>query len=549
MSGIQSNDSNSRLSDGYSNLTHDLSKMVFRIGNTIGGDDINAILLSLIENFASLYQTNNVYHNLELSQPYQVSDSMKGMFFDKNYYEVVLRYVSVASCSADAADKSIATSLGLLSNKKESCPLHFGTVRFFLKQRDGNNNYTYIRIYPVIIEVAKNSQELLSLSSKSAAGSYQNSQEMRKIEESAKSGIAKSLPPVLLSSSQTGRLSNYDAQSTGQSVDTFREINNEAQTAAIQTQSNKISQMKLSNQSIPSDETIDTAQVVAEKIEDSLSASKNGLSTLLTSDKTFVPLSMNSKSTPSAVIETVTVVVAPEQLVSQSSQRGLLTVVNKNTQTASQNILASLGLAASTKALSKSNASASMASAKNNNIITTISKELSALVSGDEKDIQSISEPRSSSRGSSLFPTSQANGSSVSNKSALDSIKNKVSSQMASESNAASIPYSSRTKSINEASQSEIASSINSALRTNRSAQSQVPTFSSQSQRASISNGVEEQIAASLRARTTNTSALKNVATVNPDSVLSEDISLTEYSQSAPSITRTKISFNKSSFY
>ena len=85
--------SNNFANDKYQQFKTDICDMIFVIDNDILGDDMRAIILSLLNNFLSI-MANVSIHNIELSQFYVIGTNKQ---YDN--CEILLRYNIISSDS------------------------------------------------------------------------------------------------------------------------------------------------------------------------------------------------------------------------------------------------------------------------------------------------------------------------------------------------------------------------------------------------------------------------------------------------------------------
>lgn len=113
----------------------ELENIVFVVNDIILPDDAHAMILSLLEEFDRIANTN-LRHDLELIQPYY----MKGAV------EIVLKYV----------DAQIYCSQGFTQPDKVECNISRGLVRFYLRKQD-KDTFTYTPIRTVKVHLSKSS--------------------------------------------------------------------------------------------------------------------------------------------------------------------------------------------------------------------------------------------------------------------------------------------------------------------------------------------------------------------------------------------------------
>ena len=260
-------------------LSKEISNLCFVVGNKILGDDTNAIIMSLVNEFNVIAQ-HNLKHNLELAQNYAVDDNSNSNNSNKNVMicgncEIILRYIDTTICIKDG--RIISTDEN--GSKEIECSVSHGMVKFFIRQKDGDV-YKYLPIHIVRVHMGKTlddfSQEL-----------YQDNEQIKKIEEATKAALAVGQSQAMKRNIQKGGLNN--------ATDFVDNIIDNAKNASIDSQFENINVDHVMPDA-PTQEMIDSANTVANFISKTDSGEKYKLKTVVVPGNKPIPLSDKSTS-------------------------------------------------------------------------------------------------------------------------------------------------------------------------------------------------------------------------------------------------------------
>ena len=194
----------------------ELENIVFVVGDIILPDDAHAMILSLLEEFDRIANTN-LRHDLELIQRYYIEGT--------GPVQIILKYV----------DSQIYCSQGFVQTDKVECNISRGLVRFYLRKHD-KDAFTYIPIKVVKINLSKSSLQ------------FQN-QIYQSNDEIIITG--KQIPTFLLSTPQ-------------ESIDKMNLILDKANDEIITSQLDQLNMSKFK----PTQTMIDTAKVISKLLSD-----------------------------------------------------------------------------------------------------------------------------------------------------------------------------------------------------------------------------------------------------------------------------------------
>lgn len=169
-------------------LMEELSKLNYVLENKIMGADVNAVILSLIEEFTQV-ASKNLKHNMEISQYYRMGDFLKAKNEEHvcEHCELVLRYVDNAMCISKA--DNIQGDI--------NCSINRGSVNFYVKTKKGSA-YVYDKLYVV------RSTFVQSLDSYFQS-LYQNTEFLRKLEEKVKTALGTTQADAVMSLIKSGK--------------------------------------------------------------------------------------------------------------------------------------------------------------------------------------------------------------------------------------------------------------------------------------------------------------------------------------------------------
>lgn len=233
-------------------LMDELSKLNFVLGNKIMGADINAVILSLIEEFTH-FASGKLNHNVEISQYYRLGDYLRSKDQENvcDNCELVLRYVDNAVCVSNI--KNI--------NGDINCNISRGSVKFYVKTKKGSA-YVYDRLY-VVRSVFVQSLDAYFQSL------YQNTDFFHKMEEKVKTALGTSQAEAVLSLIKSGKFEDIPREDISKLynlvINDINQIIKEAGVASSESQLKLIMRHGMLSL-IPDQKMIDVANVVASAI-------------------------------------------------------------------------------------------------------------------------------------------------------------------------------------------------------------------------------------------------------------------------------------------
>jgi hypothetical protein len=241
---------------------NDLSNIVFVVGDCVLGDDIHAIILSLIEEFNQI-AAGDIRHNLELSQFFIVPGNVmgkEGIAAPENS-EIVLKYIDSTIVMSNSKSKKSLSENGGGSRASQDidCNVSRGLIRFFVKQKQsGSNCCVYTRIRVARIHVLETLDYFID-------PLYQDNEEIRKIEQANNVAISKGQTGAIVAIANSGSLSAPTSNDVQESTKTINEILGEAKEASAKSQLSKMSSSRVMSK-VPSQTSVDTANTVAKTI-------------------------------------------------------------------------------------------------------------------------------------------------------------------------------------------------------------------------------------------------------------------------------------------
>ena len=243
-------------------LVNQLSNLAFVVGDQVLGDDINATILSLIEEFNRI-ATINLKHNLELLQYYAVGRNLMTGVSQCENCEIVLRYIDNTICLSNSWPRSgYGTDF--------DCSVSQGMIRFYIRQRNGDM-YKYTNINVVKINIVNSLDPFMNRV-------YQNNDEMIKLNDSIGIALSKGQSDAMLESAKSGRLEVSTPSDIKHSTSAANTIFSRAKKASGKSQLNKLTNQRALSL-VPSQTAINSANIVANSIMKTKSA--NDLSAIL----------------------------------------------------------------------------------------------------------------------------------------------------------------------------------------------------------------------------------------------------------------------------
>lgn len=243
----------------------EMPNLVFIANDIILGDDIRAVILSLINDFNRIASLN-LKHNLELSQYYAVGEdlmSKHGVPYCANC-ELVLKYIDIAVCIVDGYIKENVKQYGNKffessdrGEKEVKCTISRGVVRFYIKQIDGNTaKYTPIKIARVkTVESLEPFMEAL----------YYHNNKIAKVEGETTAAVSVGHSTAIRMVAGKGELRMVDDNSVDNIVKKVDRIFTETKIATLQPQLSSFKDNRILS-TIPDQEMVDTANTVAKNL-------------------------------------------------------------------------------------------------------------------------------------------------------------------------------------------------------------------------------------------------------------------------------------------
>ena len=238
----------------------ELSKLSFVVNGTVLGDDIHAIIMSLVEEFNSIAE-NDLKHNLELSQFYSVEKNILGGETQQyDNCEIVLKYLDKSICIGKM-EKLRTTEKGteMKTQKHVDCTVSRGLVKFFIKHKNGDL-YKYTPICVVKVEVVQTVHPFLDTL-------YQNNEEINKIEEESNIAVNVSQSEIIQQHAKKGSLEQTTPSELQKSVKTVNDILENVTKASAKVQLDTFAK-KETVSDVPSKTSVNAAYVVAKTISE-----------------------------------------------------------------------------------------------------------------------------------------------------------------------------------------------------------------------------------------------------------------------------------------
>lgn len=261
-------------------LINELSCLSFVVDDKVLGDDIHAIILSLVEEFNKIAECD-LKHNLELSQYYAVSKSLmdyQGLSQCDNC-EIVLKYIDTTVCITNS--RFYKNNKGNGKENNVECNISRGLIRFYIKQKI-RDVYKYTKIHVVKIQMAESLQPF-----KEAL--YQNNDEINRLEEVTNIAISKGHSYAILKSAQNGKLQPNTTEDILNNTKAVNNIISETKKASAKSQLNKINNERIIS-NIPDQEAINAANAVANIIMNTNAANNTDITTIMVPGNEPIPL-------------------------------------------------------------------------------------------------------------------------------------------------------------------------------------------------------------------------------------------------------------------
>lgn len=267
----------------------ELSNLAFVIGDQVLGDDVHAVILSLIEEFNRV-AANDLKHNLELSQYYAVGKGLmnRGGVVQCDNCELVLKYTDISICLINGRvrqhvikkDREYYGNSEINNERTEiDCDISRGLVRFYIKQRIGDS-FKYNKIHVVKLNMSGTLEPFMN-------ALYQNNEEIAKLDEAISIALSKGQSDAILSSANSGRLEVMSPQDIKTSTTSVNTLISQAKKASINSQLDKMSNQRIMA-SFPTQPAVNSANTVANIIMNNKSA--NNMSVILVPGNEPIPI-------------------------------------------------------------------------------------------------------------------------------------------------------------------------------------------------------------------------------------------------------------------
>lgn len=343
-------------------LQAEMSDIFFVLDNAVLGDDVHAIILSLLEEFVSLPDLKN---NLELSQFYSINCDTTSP--STTISQIVLRYN--------------VTSIG--SNAMVSC------IKFFVKRMQTSDTYKYTRLRAIHVSFDK----MFVDATKSKM--YVRGANLDTMEKTVDMVMGDIQTNTIKTNTLAGTLQIFPSHKIPHALDTVNKIITQTKDLAVQTLDKMVNPRECTS-SIPSNIALDLAIRFADKLKE---CQDKNLSTILIPDRNIEILNGVIYQPDATVCVTV-----PTSLTAFSIYR---------TSRGEHNSLYPLATHIDTRTNISDNAH-----------IVIVSHNLSVLIYTDElSDLESISKVRILKHGD---VKTLSESMSISNKSVTIRIQNKI---------------------------------------------------------------------------------------------------------------------------
>jgi hypothetical protein len=269
---------------------NELSNLSFVIGDNILGDDVHAIILSLMEEFNKI-AAMDLKHNLELSQYYIVEKNLMNheSLSQCDNCEIVLRYVDTTICVRNShIGKEGDTYYHVENNRQKNgvkCSISRGLVRFYIKQKYGDV-FKYTKIRVVRIQMVETLRPFIDVF-------YQNNDEINNLEEAANIAICKGQSYAISSIALKGNLQSNLPDDIMCVTKTINNIINETKKASAKSQLNRINNQRMLSK-VPNQYAVNAANTIAKTIMKTNAANANNITTILVPGNEPLLLQINS---------------------------------------------------------------------------------------------------------------------------------------------------------------------------------------------------------------------------------------------------------------
>ena len=254
-------------------MVNDISNIQFVVGNQILDSDINAVVLSLVEEFSRI-GSQDLRHNLELSQFYSPSQPCE-------HKELVLRYTDSVVCISNERIVNITKaqddtySVDQAKNKAEiNCDVSRGIIRFYLKEKIESNEeeetctFLYRKLCLVkIIAPTSLSQFTDRL--------YLNNKEMNKLLDANTQALTQGQTEAF-KSQRGGCMANTNPQNLTNSTSNVNSIIKSAGGSAMASQMRLMTHNRILSV-IPDRRNVNAASIVASNMMSTQAASDHNL--------------------------------------------------------------------------------------------------------------------------------------------------------------------------------------------------------------------------------------------------------------------------------
>uniref|UniRef100_A0A6G6ABU4 Uncharacterized protein n=1 Tax=Borely moumouvirus TaxID=2712067 RepID=A0A6G6ABU4_9VIRU len=261
------------------NLVNELSNVVFIVDDVVLGDDVHAVILSLIKQFNKI-SSSDIPHNLELSQYYAVGKglmSRQGTIVCENC-ELVLKYNDNNVCLSNG--KSV-------DDRNIKCDINRGVINFFIKQKKGNTFvYTKIKVVRIVHD-----DKLESYS----RTKYFDNDEIEKLNEAGSIAINRGQSDAILSNAKGGDLESKNPTEILDSTNNVEYIIDESKKASIAPLVSRMNNTRVTS-SVPTQSAVDAANTVASHLAKTKAVNTKDLSAVLVPGKNA--LLLNDKVIP-----------------------------------------------------------------------------------------------------------------------------------------------------------------------------------------------------------------------------------------------------------
>lgn len=294
------------------NISSKISNIIFVAGNTVLGDVPHAIILSLIEEFHQIWTaTPNLRHNIELSQYFAINKSLLNLnkSLTCEQCEIVLKYENTV-CISESEFNSNKEKYYFVKNDKINFTIpgiKYGTINFFIKQSNENNNISYMKISVIklVDDIQFDNKKL-----------YWDNEEIKEIKKNADISICRSQTDTLNSIGNTGDFAITSTEKIPEVISLVNEIIDESKKALINAQINQIYYNKKFKNNIPNQQIINLANIVSNIII----SEKKSTTVILIPDFRSVILSENTTSKCASILIDATIMIVATAKISPLMQ-------------------------------------------------------------------------------------------------------------------------------------------------------------------------------------------------------------------------------------